>query len=128
MEFVDQIVIKVALSEHELELTKDEKMRYSYRLWDGRTGFQMFSAEEDETCFNNGSRGHYREFVMPFVDAMGNEGFKLNKTRSLKADCCPMFCCCCCSVSRCWKCCGQCCADYDNDYAERGFSGFMTLT
>ena len=120
MEFVDQIVIQVALSEYELTLTEfkyyNKEMRYSYKIWDGRTGNQMFFAEENENCFNNAKQyGKDREFVMPFVDAMGNEGFKLNKTRSLKADCCPMFCCCCCPVNRCFKFCDEKCSDYDND-------------
>ena len=88
----------------------------------------MFLAEEDTRWFNNAQDyGNLREFVMPFVDAMGNEGFKLNKTRSERTDQFPMFgCfCCCCPVNRCFKFCDQKCSDYDNDQAERGL---MTLT
>ena len=128
MELVDQIVIQVALSEYELTLTEfkyyNDEMRYNYKIWDGRTGNQMFFAEEDETCFNNaksssgGSRGSDREFVMPFVDAMGNEGFKLNKTRSIRSDnfgpkwC---FCLCCCFMNSCFKSCMSSLFNYDND-------------
>ena len=125
MEFVDQIVIQVALSEQELALTANEQndVRYSYKIWDGRTGNQMFFAEEDETCYNNAKLpsgrpyGKEREFVMPFVDSMGNEGFKLNKTRSTRADDFSMFCCCCCCcpVNRCCKCGNENCAHFDND-------------
>ena len=121
MVYVDQIVIQVALSEHELALTANEQndVRYSYKIWDGRTGNQMFFAEEDKRCFNNANEysfGH--EFVMPFVDAMGNEGFKLNKTRSIRSDnfgpkwC---FCLCCCFMNSCFKSCMSSLFNYDND-------------
>ena len=89
----------------------------------------MFYAEEDETCFNEAmsqvvSFRNERKFVMPFVDAMDNEGFKLIKTRSTKADHISKFFCCCCPWNRCWKCCHERCYDYDNDQAERGFMTF----
>ena len=81
----------------------------------------MFFAEEDDKIFNNALMfGSYREFVMPFVDAMGNEGFKLNKTRSWKAD---LWCGSCCTVNCCKSLCSTCC-NCDNDQAElRGFNG-----
>ena len=90
----------------------------------------MFFAEEDETCFNNAKwpRGRFfgndREFVMPFVDAMGNEGFKLNKTRSIRSDNAGppwCFCLCCCFMNSWTKCCMSSLFNYDNDQAERGF-------
>ena len=87
----------------------------------------MFFAEEDEKCFNNAKEYSFgREFVMPFVDAMGNEGFKLNKTRSVPADTCPVWFCCCCPMNRCCKCFMSTCCNYDNDQAE--LRGFITLT
>ena len=115
MEFVDRIVIKVALSEKDLRVALSEKKehaRFSYRIWDGRTGNQMFFAEEDDKIFNKAAMfGSHREFVMPFVDAMGNEGFKLNKTRSTVA----LMCCSCCDTDSCCKyVCFNCCG-YDND-------------
>ena len=120
MEFVDKIVIKVALNERQLELTKDELVRFCYRIWDGRTGNQMFFAQESDKIFNGAENwGSNREFVMPFVDAMGNEGFKLNKTRSLNAH----MCCSCCDIDSCCKSLCTTCCDYDNDWAElRGFN------
>jgi len=115
LEFVDKIVIKVALSENDLKVTlreKKEHVRFSYRIWDGRTGNQMFFAEEGEGTFNNAKHfGSCREFVMPFVDAMGNEGFKLNKTRSVTAH----MCCSCCDIDSCCKSLCSTCCNYDND-------------
>ena len=116
MEFVDKIVIKVALSENDLKVAlgeKKEHARFSYRIWDGRTGNQMFFAEEDEKIFNNATANFCssREFVMPFVDAMGNEGFKLNKTRSITAH----ICCCCCNTDSCFKHLYSTYYNYDND-------------
>ena len=71
----------------------------------------MFTAEEDKTCFRDAKKyGSSREFAMPFVDAMGQEAFKLNKTRSLKAEvcwCCPP-----------WHVLHVNCCKYDNDQAE----------
>ena len=49
----------------------------------------MFTAEENKACFRNAEKWRStREFVMPFVDAIGQEAFKLKKTRSVRADIC----------------------------------------
>ena len=89
LDFVDKIVVKVDLNEAELEATKHINMPFRYRIWDGRTGNQMFTAEEDPTCFRSAKNlGSRREFAMPFVDAMGKEAFKLNKAYSMRADDC----------------------------------------
>ena len=80
----------------------------------------MFFAEEDKKIYDNTSAGiALREFVMPFVDASGQEAFKLNKTRSVTAHtkcCCP--CCCCFTCDFCWKGFLTTCCGVDNDQAE----------
>ena len=85
----------------------------------------MFFAEEDDKIFNNAAMfGGHREFAMPFVDAMGNEGFKLNKTRSIMA----VMCCSCCDTDSCCKYFCFTCCNYDNDQAElRGFNPKPTI-
>ena len=84
-------------------------MPYRYKIWDGRTGNQMFTAEEDATCFSKAKNmGGQREFAMPFVDAMGMEAFKLNKALSMRADVC-WFC------PPCHSCLKNCTAFRNND-------------
>ena len=66
----------------------------------------MFTVEEDKTCFRNAKNfGKSREFAMPFVDAMGQEAFKLNKTRSLGAY----------DLALCCHALAVNCCNYDND-------------
>ena len=87
----------------------------------------MFFAVENKGTFINAeveNFGSCREFVMPFVDAMGNEGFKLNKTRSVTAH----MCCSCCDIDSCCKSLCSTCCNYDNDQAElRGFNPTPTI-
>ena len=69
----------------------------------------MFTAEEDKTCFRNAKNfGSEREFAMPFVDAMGQEAFKLNKTRSVAPHDLAFYC----DF-------GVNCCKFDNDQAEK---------
>ena len=60
----------------------------------------MFFTKEDERCYSNGADfGNFREFIMPFVDAMGDEAFNLNKSRSMTAFGYPCIICCKCCLS-----------------------------
>jgi len=92
LECADLIVIKQHLSKIEAVTGIDKRNRY--QIWDGRTGNQMFNAEEgDIGCLTRGCFQGDREFDMPFVDAMGQQAFKLNKTRSYGLrGCCILGC------------------------------------
>ena len=113
LECTDQIVIKQHLSKIEAVTGYDKRNRY--QIWDGRTGNQMFNAEEGEIgCLTRGCFGPDREFDMPFVDAIGQEAFKLNKTRSYGLrGCCILGC-----KAHFDKSCLKMCCSYDNDYSN----------
>ena len=118
LECTDQIVIK-----QHFRITESREPAwdniYRYQIWDGRTGNQMFNAEEGEIgffemlkwilCFSSD-----RELDLPFVDAMGQEAFKLNKTRSYGLrGCCILGC-----IAHFNKSCLKMCCCYDNDYSN----------
>ena len=63
LECTDQIVIKQHFSVTEAVTGIDKRNRY--QIWDGRTGNQMFTAEEGEIgCFTRGSRNRLETFFV----------------------------------------------------------------
>ena len=64
--------------------------------------------------FTRNCFGPDREFDMPFVDSMGQQAFKLNKTRSYGLrGCCILGC-----KAHFDKSCLKLCCSYDNDYSN----------